>query len=95
MCYPVSQIVKEDGSLHCKYYKVTIIAWYFAAVSTIGISFNVRFFALNLLISAFHKSWKCTPDDTQRLILGFLEDTLKNPISVSCYCFLFNIGNLC
>ena len=63
--------------------------------SRIGISFNVRFFALNLLISAFHKNWKCTPNDTQRSILGFLDDSLRNPIPV-CFCFfLFNVGDVC
>lgn len=50
-----------------------IIVVYFLILIILAVSFNARFYALNLLINMFNKDWNKMITDSQVCILQFLE----------------------
>lgn len=49
----------------------------------LDISFDCRFYAVNILIEMFNKDWKVVPNNNQRFVLQFLETYLDSGVSVN------------
>lgn len=49
----------------------------------LDISFDCRFYAVNILIEMFNKDWKVVPNGNQRFVLQFLETYLDSGVSVN------------
>ena len=49
----------------------------------LDISFDCRFYAVNILIEMFNKDWKVVPNSNQRFVLQFLETYLDSGVSVN------------
>ncbi len=71
-----------DGTMRYKYSSITNGVALDSLAYAVDVSFNVKFFAMNLFLTVFDKSWKCTPTEKQTTILQFLESYFRNDVAV-------------
>lgn len=71
-----------DGTMRYKYSSITNGVALDSLAYAVDVSFNVKFFAMNLFLTVFDKSWKCTPTEKQTAILQFLESYFRNDVAV-------------
>ena len=61
-------------------------------LQVVDISFDCRFYAVNILIEMFNKNWKVVPNNNQRFVLQFLETYLDSGVSVNSVFQYYNRG---
>ena len=71
-----------DGTARYRFSNTTNGVVLDSLAHTIDVSFNVKFFAMNLFLTVFDKSWKCTPTEKQTTVLQFLESYFRNDVAV-------------